>query len=93
MLYEEKVDSFPGLEKRLRSFDQDEGVRILGRSGGRKVLVFVTRSGSGYLAMTYAVKSGGAPGKRLQAIELDGAEEVIRVLRRLTKGRLRAWIY
>ena len=93
MFYEDKVGSFSGLAKRLRSIDQDAGVRVLGRSGRRKVLVFVTRFESRYMVMTYAVKSGGAPGRRLQAVELDAEEKVIGALRKLTKGRLQAWIY
>ncbi len=82
-----------GLTKRLRSIDQDSGVRMLGWSGRRKVIVFVTRFETGYVVMVYATKSGGAPGTRLQVVELDEAEKVIGVLRKLTKGRLQAWIY
>lgn len=93
MFYEEKVSSFSGLAKRLRSIDQDAGVRVLGRSGRRKVVVFVTRFESRYMVMTYAMKRGGAPGRRLQAVELDGVKTVIGMLRKLAKGRLQAWIY
>lgn len=93
MFYEEKVRSFSGLAKRLSSIDQDAGVRIVGRSGRRKLLVFVTRFENRYMVMTYAVKRGGAPGARLQAVELDGVEKVVGVLRKLAKGRLQAWIY
>ncbi len=93
MFYEEKIGSFLGLAKRLRSIDQDSGVRMLGWSGRRKVLVFVTKFENEYVLMVYATKSGGAPGTRLQALELDEVEKVIGVLRKLTKGRLQAWIY
>lgn len=93
MFYEEKVGSFLGLAKRLRSIDQDSGVRMLGRSGRRKVLVFVTKFEDVYVVMVYATKSGGAPGTRLRIVELDDVEKVIGAMRELTKGRLQAWIY
>jgi hypothetical protein len=93
LFYEEELGSFSGLAKRLRSLDQDAGVRMLGWSGKRRALVFVTRFERGYMVMTYAMKRGGAPGTRLQAVELDGADKVIGVLRKLAKGRLQAWIY
>ena len=93
MFYEEKVGSFSGLAKRLRSLDQDAGVRMLGWRGMRKVLVFVTRFEGGYMVMTYAMKSGGGPGARLQAVRMDVVGKVIEVLRKLAKGRPQAWIY
>lgn len=93
MFYEEKVSSFAGLAKRLRSIDQDAGVRLLGWLGHRKVLVFVTRFEDRFVLMEYAVKRGGTPGRRLQAVELDGVEKVIGELRKRSKGRPHAWIY
>ena len=93
LFYEEKVGTFSELEKRLRSIDRDAGVRMLGWSGKRSVLVFVTRLERRYVVMSYAMKSGGTPGTRLQAVELDEVEKVVGVLRKLAKGRLRAWIY
>ncbi len=93
MFYEEKVGSFQGLSRRLHSIDQDAGVRMIGWSERRKVLVFVTRFEDEFVVMTYAMKRGGAPGTRLQAVKLDEAEKVIGVLRKLSKGRLQAWIY
>jgi len=93
LFYEEKVSSLSGLAKRLGSLDQDAGVRMLGRSGKRKVLVFVTRFGSGFIVMTYAVRSGGGPGARLQTVELDEVGKVVGVLKKFAKGRLQAWVY
>ena len=93
MPYEERVGSVSGLARRLRSLDQDAGIRILGRLGKRKVLVFVTRFESRYMVMTYSMKKGGGPGTRLRAVELDKPEEVIEALRKVAKGRLQARIY
>jgi hypothetical protein len=93
LFYEEKVTSFPDLARRLRSLDQDAGVRVIGGSGKQKVMMFVTRFGPKYTMMTYAVGRGGAPGRRLQTLEFDTPEGVEGELRNLVNGRLQAWIY
>ena len=94
MLYEQALKSFPELVSRLRSLDQDAGVRLVGRSGGREVLVFVTRFGSKYTMMTYSTKPGeGTPARRLGTREFDSPEGVGGALRKLVPGRVRAWLY
>ena len=94
MLYEQALKSFPELARRLRSLDQDAGIRLVGRSGGRKVLVFVTRFGPKYTMMSYTVRSGTeAPGRRLDTHEFDSPEGDEAALRTLVRGRLQAWLY
>jgi len=93
LFYEEKVTSFPDLARRLRSLDQDAGVRVIGGAGKQKVLLFVTRFGPKYTMMKYALGRGGAPGRRLQTLELGNVEGVEGELRKMVKGRLQAWIY
>lgn len=93
MFYEEKVSSFQDLSRRLRSLDQDAGVRLVARSGNSKVLVFVTRFASKYTLMTYSIGREGMPGKRLDTLELGSPELVESVLKRLVRGELRAWVY
>ena len=94
MLYEQRLKSFPELVRRLRSLDQDAGIRLVGRSGGRTVLVFVTRFGSKYTMMSYTVRPRtGTPVRMLDAREFDSPERVGAVLRTLVRGRLQAWLY
>ena len=94
MFYEQEVTSFAELMRRVRVLDQDAGVRLEGRSGTRRFLVFVTRFGSKFTLMKYGVKQAtGAPGKRLQALEVDDVEELERLLKGFAGGRVRAWIY
>jgi hypothetical protein len=93
LFYEEKVSSFPDLSRRLRSLDQDAGVRVIGWSGKERILLFVTRFGPKYTMMTYTWRRGGTPGRRLQTLELEGFEMVEEEVRKLVKGRLQAWVY
>lgn len=93
MYYEDKVTSFPDLARRLRSLDQDAGVRVIGGSGKQKILLFVTRFGPKYTMMTYTLRRSGTPGRRLQSLELEGFEGVEEELRKLVKGQLKAWVY
>ncbi len=93
MPYEEKVATFADLARRLRVLDQDAGVRLIGGSGRKKFLAFVTRFGEKYTLMTYTVSRTGTPGRRLQTLEFDSSEGLEGVLREFVKGRLRAWIY
>ncbi|HUH82309.1 MAG TPA: hypothetical protein VLX33_00350 [Nitrososphaerales archaeon] len=94
MLYEEELKSFPELLERLRSLDQDAGIRVVGEAGGKRVLVFVTRFGARYTVMTYrAMSKTGTPGTRLATREFGSAEEVGASLQKVVRGRLRAWLY
>lgn len=93
MLYEEKVTSFADLDKRLRLLDQDAGIRLIGRSGKKEVIAFVTRFGPTYTMMTYRFKRGGSPAERLQTLEFDDHRRVEKELRKLAGGRLQAWTY
>jgi hypothetical protein len=93
MFYEDRVTSFADLMKRLRALDQDSGVRLIGGSGSKRFLVFVTRFGPKYTVMTYAMGRSGSPGKRLGTLNLDGLEDLEGAIRRLVKGPLRAWVY
>jgi hypothetical protein len=93
LFYEERVTSFPDLERKLRTLDQDAGVRLLGGTGRGRTLAFVTRFGPTYTMMTYSVVRGGLPGRRLQAVEFQDPADVERALRKLVKGKLHAWVY
>ena len=93
MLYEREVNSFPELMKALRALDQDAGVRLNGRSGGERILLFLTRFGSRYTLMTYGLGRTGAPARRLQTMEFDDVEALWQTLKGLVPGRLRAWVY
>jgi hypothetical protein len=93
MLYEDRVASLSDLGVKLRTLDQDAGLRLIGGAGKRKTLAFVTRFGPTYTMMTYSVISGGTPGKRLQTLESQDPAEVVEALSKLVKGRLRAWVY
>jgi hypothetical protein len=94
LLYERPLTSFPELARRLKSLDQDAGIRLVGRWEGRKVFVFVTRFSLVYTMMIYSVNTGtGGPGVRLNTSEFDSPELVAAALRKLVQGRLHAWIY
>ena len=93
MLYERDVNSFPELMKALRALDQDAGVRVDGRSGGERILLFLTRFGSRYTLMTYRVSRTGVSGRRLQTMEFDDVEALGRTLKGFVPGTLRAWVY
>ena len=94
MPYEEEFRSFAELMKRVRVLDQDAGVRLIGGSGSKRFLVFVTRFGPRYTVMSYSMRGrSGTPGKRLQALQVDGVGELERLLKGFAAGRIRAWIY
>ncbi|HME19694.1 MAG TPA: hypothetical protein VKF15_08175 [Nitrososphaerales archaeon] len=93
MYYEDKVTSFPDLARRLRSLDQDAGLRVIGGSGKQKILMFVTRFGPKYTIMTYTLRRKGTPGRRLQTLELENFEGVEEEVRKAVKGQLQAWVY
>lgn len=93
MLFEDRIASFADLGKRLRTLDQDAGVRLIGGSGSKRYLTFVTRFGRKYTVMTYAMGKKGAPGKRLETLEFETPEGIDAFLRRSVKGRLQAWVY
>ncbi len=93
LFYEDKVTSFRDLAKRLRSLDQDAGVRLTGGSGKDRFFVFVTRFGRKYTMMTYAMGTGGAPQERLRTFEFGSPGAVEEALKKLVRGRLQAWVY
>jgi hypothetical protein len=94
LFYEQKVTSFGDLVKALKVLDEDSGIRLIGERNGRKCLVFVTRFGESFTMMTYSMaRKTGAPGRRLDAVEFDGAEAVAAALRRDVPGRIRAYVY
>lgn len=94
MLYEKLLASHAELARTLRSLDQDAGVRVVGKLGGKKVLVFVTRFGPKYTMMAYGVRPRtGSPGRRLATSEFDSADGVEAALMAMAPGRLRAWLY
>jgi len=94
MPYEEEFRSFAELMKRVRVLDQDAGVRLIGGSGSSRFLVFVTRFGPRYTVMSYSMRGrSGTPGKRLQALQVDGVGDLERLLKGYAAGRIRAWIY
>ena len=81
------------LSRKLRSLDQDAGIRLIGGRGTDRSMMFVTRFGTTYTVMTYGVVHGGLPGRRRQTLELSDPDEVERVLSGKVKGKLQAWIY
>jgi hypothetical protein len=93
LFYEERIRSLPALRRCLRTIDQDAGLRLLGRTEAGRVLVFVTRFGRTYTMMSYSVTKGGAPAKRLETAEFQSPGEVERALKKVVKGRVRAWVY
>ena len=94
MFYEKEVGSFEELVKIIRVLDEDSGVRLIGVTGRRKCLVFVTRFGRRYTMMTYTMGGKtGAPGRRLRVAEFDGVDAVTEALRRVAPGRIRAYVY
>ncbi|MDG6987972.1 MAG: hypothetical protein JRN21_01455 [Nitrososphaerota archaeon] len=93
MFYEDRVTSVAGLKKRLTVLDQDSGVRLVGRYGGKRALVFVTRFGLRYTIMTYSVGIGGFPGRKLGTMEVNGVEAAEGALKELLRRPLQAWIY
>lgn len=94
MFYEREVTSFSELVENLRVLDQDAGVRLLGRSGRKPFLVFVTRFGKRYTMMTYAMRRrSGSPGKRLEASEFGSVGELEEALKNLVHGPIKAWVY
>jgi len=94
MLFEEEVTSFAELMRRVRVLDQDAGVRLMGGSGARRFLVFVTRFGPKFTLMRYSVRSGtGTPGKRLQTLEVDDVGALERLLKGFAGKRVKAWVY
>lgn len=94
VFYEQEVRSFRVLSKKLSVLDQDSGVRVLGGAGKKRFYVFVTRFGSKYTVIIYGMKRGsGAPGKKLETLEFESVVHLEDALRRLVRGKLRAWIY
>lgn len=94
VFYEQEVSSFPVLFKKLRVLDQDSGIRLLGGSGKKRFYVFVTRFGRRYTVMTYSMKSDSEnPGRKLETFEFESVEQLEDTLRKLVRGRLRAWVY
>lgn len=93
MFFEQPLTSFAQLARMVRSLDQDAGIRVVGKYGGKGVLVFVTRFGEKYTMMTYTKSGTGRPGRRLSTAEFDAPEDVGAALRELGGGRLRAWLY
>lgn len=94
VFYEQEVNSFPALSRRLRVLDQDSGVRVLGGGGKERYFVFVTRFGNKYTVMTYSMRgASNTPGRKLETLEFGSVEELEGALKRLVRGRLRAWVY
>jgi len=94
LLYEKELTSVEALARAIRTLDEDSGVRLIGVREGRECLVFVTRFGRRYTVMTYGMNGKiGAPGKRLDVVEVDGAEAAIRALRGVVPGSVRAFVY
>jgi hypothetical protein len=94
LFYEKEVTSFDGLMKAARVLDEDSGIRLAGKHAGRKCLVFVTRFGRRFTMMTYAMKGRtGTPGGRLGAVEFDSVEGLAEALRKVSPGRVRAFVY
>jgi len=94
LFYEKRVTSLGDLLKAVRALDEDSGVRLVGERQGRKCLVFLTRFGRRYTLMTYAVKARtGAPGKRLEAVEVDGVEATTEAIRKVAQRRIEAYVY
>jgi len=94
LFYEKEVTSFDDLMKAALALDEDSGIRLIGKSGGRKCLVFVTRFGRRFTMMTYGVKArGGTPGRKLSASDFDSVEALVEALRKVAPSRIKAYVY
>jgi hypothetical protein len=94
LFYEKEVRSLDALVRAVRVLDEDSGIRLVGERKGKECLVFVTRFGPKYTVMTYGMKGKtGAPGRRLDAVEVDGADAAARVIRSAAPRRIRAYVY
>lgn len=93
LFYEDRIHSLDELGLKLRSLDQDAGIRLIWGRGSGLSMAFVTRFGPTYTVMIYGVTRGGLPGKRRQTLEQCDPVEVEMSLRGMVKGKLQAWIY
>jgi hypothetical protein len=94
LFYEKEVRSFQALMRAVRALDEDSGIRLIGKWGRRRCLVFVTRFGRRFTMMTYSVVgSTGTPGRRLETAEMDSVEALSAALRKAAPRRIRAYVY
>ena len=94
LFYEREVKSLDAVIEAVRVLDEDSGIRLIGERNGKECLVFVTRFGRKYTVMTYGMSGRtGAPGRRLDAVEVEGADAVARVIRNSAPRRIRAYVY
>jgi hypothetical protein len=94
LFYEKVVTSFDELIRAVKVLDEDSGIRLIGKYGGRECLVFVTRFGQRFTIMTYTMDAKtGMPGRRLEAMEVDSVEALAKTLRKFAQRRVRAYVY
>lgn len=95
MFYEKKVDSFRRLMKEVRQLDSDAGIRLLATYDGKECFVFVSKSIRGYAIMVYSISRNAkpTPSRRLWSEEFARSSEVQSFLKRVIRGRVRAYVY
>jgi hypothetical protein len=92
MFYEKAVTTHNELMRELSRLDEDSGVRLSVKRGGKGYMVFITRFGDNYTLMTYSLKDG-VPGKRLDVLETDDLKAISSAVKLMSPGRVDAHVY
>jgi hypothetical protein len=95
LVYEKRVSSIPKLRKELKILDGDAGVRIECVSGGKRLMVFMTRFEDVYTVIVCEAggKSGKVPGKQVESKEFENVEKSVRFINGLAGPNVTAYIY
>lgn len=95
MFYERRIRSLGGVEREAETMDEDAGIRMSGRYGGRSCYAFVSRFGREYTVMVYEKKGGRGDGlgKRLATETLENTKELKEFLRKVAAGKVEAFAY
>jgi hypothetical protein len=93
MIYEKRLATLPAVERELGRLDGDAGLRLAGIYAGRACIAFVTRFEDTYTVLVHAMSKGGAPGRRLAALEFGSLPELMALMRELAGERVDAHVY
>ena len=94
MFYEKRVTSLRALMREVSVMDSDAGIRVVGRYGKRRCYCFVTRFGSVFTAMIYdRSPNKEVPGRLLSSVELKGATQLRRLLKKIAGPDVLAFVY
>jgi hypothetical protein len=93
-LYTEKqLETEEGILRALATLEQDEGVRVECDYDGKKCYVFITKPSSSFVLSVYERSSDDTPGARVETSEFTTYEELSKAMRRLLRGKFRAFRY